>query len=246
MAFFMFLSGFSYVIFYLAITGKLKKAIIIEENRIYFIVVATISVLITGILYFNVGKVFGTAFRESVFQVVSFVTSSGYYTTNYLKWPSHILPLVYLLIFVGGSTGSASGGIKMSRFLILLKNLRQQFKIPALSPNSFTVIYNKKEIHENTNASILTFITVFGFLFVIGTISLSFFGTELEKCAFLAISALSNFGHHVELSDFPDAGKIILSFLMILGRLEIYPLLLLFVPLFYKTPENIIEKISEQ
>ncbi|MDO9615558.1 MAG: potassium transporter TrkG, partial [Bacteroidota bacterium] len=112
MALFIFLSGFSYVIYYLVITGKLKKALIMEENRIYFIVVATISVLITGILYFNVGKVFGTAFRESVFQVVSFVTSSGYYTTNYLKWPSHILPLVYLLIFVGGSTGSASGGIK--------------------------------------------------------------------------------------------------------------------------------------
>ena len=246
MALFMFLSGFSYVIYYLAITGKLKKAIIIEENRIYFIVVATISVLITGILYFNVGKVFGTAFRESVFQVVSFVSSSGYYTTNYLKWPSHILPLVYLLIFIGGSTGSASGGIKMSRFLILLKNLRQQFKIPALAPNSFTVKYNKKEIDENINVSILTFITVFGFLFVIGTISLSFFGTELEKCVFLAISALSNFGHHVGLSDFPDAGKIILSFLMILGRLEIYPLLLLFVPLFYNTPGNITEKISER
>ena len=108
------------------------------------------------------------------------------------------------------------------------------------------VKYNKKEIDENINVSILTFITVFGFLFVIGTISLSFFGTELEKCVFLAISALSNFGHHVGLSDFPDAGKIILSFLMILGRLEIYPLLLLFVPLFYNTPGNITEKISER
>lgn len=246
MALFMFLSGLSYVVYYLAITGKLIKAIANEENRIYFLAVGFISLFITVILYYKEGLRFGTALRESVFQVASFVSSSGYYTTNYLLWPRHILPMVYLLIFIGGSTGSASGGIKMSRFLILLKNLRQQFKIPNRSSATFHVKYNRSEIDEYNNLSLLTFITVFGFLFVLGTISLSFFGMELERCVFLAISALSNFGQPLGLSDFPDAGKIILSFLMILGRLEIYPLLLLFVPLFYKTSEKFTEKISEQ
>lgn len=245
MSLFMFLSGFSYLVYFLIITGKFKKAVTIEESRIYFIVFASVSMVLTAILYSRVGNGFETAFRESVFQIASFVSSSGYYNTNYLLWPSHILPLVYLLIFIGGSSGSASGGIKMSRFLILLRNFRQQFKIPAISSKAFTVKYNGSNIDQNTNLSILTFVTVFGFVFVLGTILLSLFGIELEKCVFLSISALSTFGHNVGLSDFTEAGKIILSVMMIVGRLEIYPLLLLLVPLFYKTPDHIIDEILE-
>lgn len=245
MALFMFLSGFSYLVYFLVITGKFKKALTIDESRIYFIVFASVSLLMTGILYFKVGKGFDTALRESVFQIASFVSSSGYYNTSYLLWPSHILPLVYLLIFIGGSSSSASGGIKMSRFLIIIRNFRQQFKIPAISSKAFTVKYNGSNIDQNTNLSILTFVTVFGFVFVLGTILLSLFGIELEKCVFLSISALSTFGHNTGLSDFSAAGKIILSMMMIVGRLEIYPLLLLLVPLFYKTPDHIIDEILE-
>lgn len=245
MTLFMFLSGFSYLVYFLIITGKFKKAVSIDESRIYSTVFASVSLVITGILYFKVGKGFETSFRESIFQTASFLSSSGYYTTNYLLWPSHIMPLVYLLIFIGGSSGSASGGIKMSRFLILLRNLRQQFKIPAISSTAFTVKYNGSIIDQNTNLSILTFVTVFGFVFVLGTVLLSLFGIELEKCVFLSISALSTFGHSVGLTDFSNAVKIILSLMMILGRLEIYPLLLLLVPLFYKTPDNIIAEILE-
>ena len=245
MAFFMFLSGFSYVIYFLAINGKFKRAIAREENRIYLILGTSFTLFIAGILFFKDGKEFGVAFLQSVFQVTSVASSSGYYTISYSEWPNHVLPLFYLLIIVGGSTGSASGGIKMSRFLILLKNLRQQFKVSDRSENTVAIKYNGRKVNENNNLSVLTYITVFGFLFVLGTILLSMFGTELEKCVFLALSALSNFGVNITIADFSSAEKIIMSLLMILGRLEIYPLLLLFVPLFYKTADHNTEKTSE-
>jgi trk system potassium uptake protein len=245
MALFMFLSGFSYVIYFLAINGKFKKAIAWEENRIYVVLVALFTLLIAGILFFKDGGELGVTFVESVFQVTSMASSSGYYTIDYSGWPNHVLPLIYLLIIVGGSTGSASGGIKMSRFLILLKNLSQQFKVSDMSENTVAIKYNGRKVNENNNLSVLTYITVFGFLFVLGTILLSMFGNELEKCVFLALSALSNFGVNVTIADFSSAEKIIMSLLMILGRLEIYPLLLLFVPLFYKTADHNTEKTSE-
>ncbi|OFX35420.1 MAG: hypothetical protein A2W90_15515 [Bacteroidetes bacterium GWF2_42_66] len=246
MAFFMFLSGVSYVIYYLVITGKWKEAARVEESRIYLIVLVSVLALVAGMLYFKVEKEFTAAFRESVFQVTSFVSSSGYSVTNYLKWPSHILPLLYLLLFIGGCSGSASGGIKMSRFLVLLKNLRLQFKIPDLSLNQPPVKYNRINIDENNNLSILTFITVFGILFVVGTIFLSLCGTDLERSVFLAVSALSTYGYNMGLSDFPNSGKMVLSFLMIAGRLEIYPLLLLFLPWLYKSAGNNPEDASER
>lgn len=245
MAFFMFLSGFSYVIFYLIITGKFKRAVKAEENRVYFIVAVSALVLITGMLYFKAGTGFDVAFREGFFQTASFVSSSGYYTINYLMWPDHILPLLYLLLFIGGCSASVSGGIKMSRFLILLKNFRLQFKNPGSSSNISVIKYNRSNIGENANLSVLTFITVFGMLFVAGTVLLSSFCSNLSQSVFLALSALSNFGHNMVLSDFPDAGKISMAFLMIIGRLEIYPLLLFFLPAFYKKADANQENISE-
>ncbi len=234
-AFFMFLSGISYLIYYLVISGKKKVFKKNDEIRIYIFTILIVTVLITAILHFETGKGIGIAFREGIFQVVSFVSTSGYSNTEYLSWPDFALPLLYLLLIIGGCVGSASGGIKMSRFLVLLRNLGLQFKNPANSETNISnVKYNGQSIDEETNLSILTFISVFGIVFVLGTIAISFFVPDLKKSVFLAISALSNFGYHQNLSGFPIAGKVILSLLMLIGKLEIFPVLLLFSPKFYK------------
>lgn len=235
MLLFMFLSGISYLIYYRILSGKYRTVRKNDEIRIYVLIVLIAVTFFTGILHFSIGKRFGPAFREGAFQVVSLVSSSGYSNTEYLLWPDFILPLLYLLIIIGGSFGSASGGIKMSRALVLFRNFGLQFKNPTNSEtNISTVNYNGKSIDKETNLSILTFIFVFGIVFVLGTLVLTFFVTDVKKSVFLAISALSNFGYNPSLSDLPNAGKIVLSLLMLIGRLEIFPVLLLFFPAFYK------------
>jgi trk system potassium uptake protein TrkH len=235
MLLFMFLSGISYLIYYLIISGKYKAIRKNDEIRIYVLITFIAAISFTGILYFDTGKGFGPAFREGAFQVVSLVSSSGYSNAEYLSWPDFILPLMYLLIIIGGCVGSASGGIKMSRFLVLFRNFGLQLKNPTNSEtNISTVKYNGNNIDKETNLSILTFIFVFGIVFVFGTLALTFFVPDVKESVFLSISALSNFGYNLSLSGFPNAGKIVLSLLMLIGRFEIFPVLLLFFPAFYK------------
>jgi trk system potassium uptake protein TrkH len=206
-----------------------------DEIRTYLFIILIATLLITAVLHFKTGVEIGLAFREGIFQVVSFVSTSGYSNTEYLSWPDFTQPFLYLLLIIGGCTGSAGGGIKMSRFLVLFRNFGLQFKNPANSETNISSIkFNGKSISEITNLSILTFISVFGIVFVLGTIALSFFVPDLKKSVFLAISALSNFGYHQNLSGFPTTGKVVLNLLMFLGKLEIFPMLLLFFPAFYK------------
>lgn len=231
---FMFLSGASYVVYYHIITGKFKTAKKNEEIRVYSVIIIFIALFITGILYLQSGKRLESAFRESIFQVTSFVTSSGYSITDYSLWPDYILAILFFLLLIGGSTSSPSGGIKMSRFLVVFRNLKLQFKNPNSPSNISEVKYQGRNIDEDTNLSVLTFITVFGMFFVLGTIVLSLFENDLKNSAFLSISALTTFGHNLNLSGIPNAEKIILSFLMLLGKLEIFPLLLVLIPSFYR------------
>jgi trk system potassium uptake protein TrkH len=234
-ALFMFLSGISYLVYYMVISWKKKVIKKNDEIRTYLFIILIATLLITAVLHFKTGVEIGLAFREGIFQVVSFVSTSGYSNTEYLSWPDFTQPFLYLLLIIGGCTGSAGGGIKMSRFLVLFRNFGLQFKNPANSETNISSIkFNGKSISEITNLSILTFISVFGIVFVLGTIALSFFVPDLKKSVFLAISALSNFGYHQNLSGFPTTGKVVLNLLMFLGKLEIFPMLLLFFPAFYK------------
>jgi len=244
MVLFMFLSGLSYLIYYLIITGKLRSVIKNEEIRIYSIIILFATIFITGILYFKTGRRFETAFRECILHVSSYVSTSGYSNSEYSLWPYYILPLLYLLLFIGGCIGSGCGGIKMSRFLILFRNFTVLFKNLNSPTRVFKVKYNRSSIDEGTNISILTFILVFGMVFMLGTISLSVFGTDLKKSAFLSISALSTFGHNLSLSHFPNMGKVILILLMLIGKLEIYPFLLMLIPSFYRNRNNTTKRES--
>ncbi|MBN1115945.1 MAG: TrkH family potassium uptake protein [Bacteroidales bacterium] len=234
MILFMFLSGISYIIYYRIITGKSRSAIRNEEVRIYTLIILCVALFITGVLHFQSGNEFRTTLRESIFQVTSFVTTSGYSVTYYFSWPDYVLVVLFFFLLTGAGTISASGGIKISRLLILFRNFKLQFKSPNFPSNISAIKYNGSIIDKETNLSILTFITVFGLVFVLGTIALSLFGNDLKQSAFLSISALTTFGHNLDLSQFPNAGKITLNLLMLFGRMEIYPLLLVFIPSFYR------------
>ncbi|HAN19479.1 MAG: hypothetical protein A2X13_02280 [Bacteroidetes bacterium GWC2_33_15] len=230
MILFMFLSGISYIFYYFIITGKFRIAFINEEVKLFVLTIFLITLLISGILYFKLFKGIEPAFREGLFQVISFITTSGYSITNYLLWPSYTLLILVFFLFTGGCTSSASGGIKMSRFLILFRNLKMTFKMFVSQLTDYKIKYNNKNLNENSNLSVITYITVFGIAFMLGTMALSLLKISFKESVFLSISALSTFGYNHSLAGLPEAGKIILIFLMILGRIEIYTFLLLLTP----------------
>ncbi len=237
--FFMLLSGFSYVMLYLLVTGKGKAIKSFGEARIYLLTTLSFTFIVTIILYFQTGKNLGISFRESVFQVSSLIASNGYSNASYLPWPNYILLLLFLLIFIGGSTGSASGGITIARLLIFFKNLKVLFKKLNTPSTRYMVKYNHENIDEVTNLSVVTFIIIFGIVFLLGTLALSAAGIDPKKSAFFAIAALTTFGHQVNLVNLSASGKFILSLLMLIGRTEVYPLLVLFTVLFYRNIEKI-------
>ena len=234
LAFFMFLSGVSYLFYYRLVYKKLKFKKVDEEIKVYIIlVVIGVLVVIAGMHGVHSVRSFWDTTRNALFQIISVVSTSGYFVSDYSIFPDLILTVLFFYLFVGGCSNTLTGGIKVSRFIVLFRNILQQFKSPDLSTN-VSVKYNASTIDKKTNLSILTFVCLFGATFLFGGIAMSFFGYGLKESAFLSISALSTFGHNLNLSHLPDFGKLMLTLLMLLGRLEIYPVILLFIPIFYK------------
>jgi trk system potassium uptake protein TrkH len=205
-----------------------------EEFRFYIISFLIVAMLFTWILHSQSSQSIGGIIRGSIFQTASFLSSSGYEISEYRLWPHYFQPLLYLLIVVGGCTNSSSGGIKMSRFLVLFRNIRTPFKNPLSDSEISEILVNGKKIDEETNLNILTFITIFGFVLVVGTLVLTFVTNDLKKSVFLTVTSLSTFGHNMDITHIPQVGKILISMLMLIGRLEIFPFLALLIPSFYK------------
>jgi trk system potassium uptake protein TrkH len=240
MALFMMLAGMGYVFYFFLITGKLKTAIRNEEIRWYGFITLSVTAVITAVLYFKTGSGFEMVFRQGLFQSISFITTTGYSTANYLSWPVYALLLLFFFMLIGSCSGSVSGGIKIPRVIIFLKNLKFTFKtLISGNDDEFRIRYNEAEIDKRTNLAVMSFITIWVAIFMFGTIILSSTaGTGLKRSAFFAASSMTTFGHDISLNDLPATGKIILSILMLAGRLEVYPLLLLFAGAFYRRGED--------
>ncbi|MFN8241174.1 MAG: TrkH family potassium uptake protein [Bacteroidales bacterium] len=238
---FMFLSGISFVIFYYFFKLRFKSIKYNDEFWFYFGTVVLAATVLTSILIAKTHKPFESAFREGVFQSVSFLTTTGYTNSNYLLWPSTAQIIIFLLLFTGASTGSPSGGIKMGRHLIILKNIRNVF-VKILHPNAvYQIRYNNQYLSWNANVTVISFIVLYLFIFLISSGILTFTGTDPVTAASMAAAsfgnigpALGNIGPFNHYSAIPDLSKWILSLLMILGRLEIFTIVLLFTRSFWK------------
>lgn len=238
---FMFLAGTNFVIHYYLLKREFKKVKENEELRFYILVVFTIVAIVTGSLYFSMHKPLEESFREAFFQVVSIITCTGFASADYLLWPVFAWTLLFFSMFLGGSTGSTAGGIKMVRHLILLKNIKRTFRQIIFPHAILPLRLNTKPLSDETNRSILTFISVYFLTFAIGSLLLILIGIDVKTaCSSVAtcmagigpgigtVGPVSNFAH------LPDLGKIILSILMLVGRLEIYTVLLLFTGSFWR------------
>jgi len=237
---FMFLAGTNFIIHYYLFKKEFSKIKENEEFKFYFAVVLFIGIIISSVLYFNMHKPVEESFREGFFQVISIITCTGFATADYLQWPVIAWTIIFFAMFFGGSTGSTAGGIKMVRHLIVFKNLAKiirQFN----SPNAIlTLKLNKKTLSEESNNSILTFILIYFLVFVAGSLILMFFGIDGKTASSSVATCMAGIGPGIgtvgPVSNFahlPDSGKLILAFLMLVGRLEIYTFLILFTRNFW-------------
>lgn len=239
--FFMFLAGVNFSLHYFFSHAKWKKVWYNEEFRFYSILILSSALFITILIYSFQGSSLETTFRNSLFQVVSIVTTTGFVSDNYLVWPSFAWFVIFLLMFTGGSAGSTGGGIKAMRLLLLFKTASTQLK-KLVHPRAFIPVkYNGKSIKDDIIFSIMAFFLFYAITFAMGTFIMSALGLDFKTAIGATISSLGNIGPGIgkvgpvdNFANIPTFGKWVLSFLMLLGRLELFTILVFLSPGFWK------------
>ncbi len=231
---FMILFGINFNAYFFIIMGKVKDALQIEEVRGYLLVIGVTILVITANIYHLYGNV-AQALRLAAFQVASIISTSGFATTDFDLWPQVSRTLLVMLMFIGACAGSTGGGIKVSRFLILLKTMRKELN-QYLHPRAVKKIKMdgkaiEHEVVRSTNVFMITYTIIFAFSVVI----LAFDNLGLVTNFTAVAATLNNIGPGLELvgpsanfSIFSTPAKLVLIFDMLAGRLELFPLLLLF------------------
>lgn len=251
--FFMFLAGTNFILSYFAFKGKIQKIIHDEEFKLYFKFVAIFSIIVAVIVYFNADlslssiedeMVWGRAedsLRQALFQVLAIITTTGFVTADYTLWSPFLVVFFFGLMFLGGSAGSTSGGVKVVRHLMLIKNGFLEFK-RALHPNAILPVrYNNKAISGEIVFNILGFFILYMLSFIIGALGFSMFQLDFESSIGLSASSLGNigpalgeFGPADNYAALPNLAKWWAAFLMLLGRLELFTVLILLTPFFWR------------
>lgn len=250
---FMFLAGTNFVLSYFAFKGKVQKVFQDEEFRLYFKFIAGFTIIAALIIYFNADPslssiehpmVLGageSAFRHALFQVLTIVTTTGFVSADYTLWTPFLTLFFFGMMFLGGSAGSTSGGIKIMRHLITIKNGFLEFK-RTLHPSAILPVrYNRRSVSGEIVFNILGFFILYLLTFIIGTLGFSMMQIDFVSAIGLSASSLGNVGP--ALGDFgpvnnydalPDVGKWWSAFLMLIGRLELFTVLILFTPFFWR------------
>jgi trk system potassium uptake protein TrkH len=238
---FMLLGGTNFVIHYYLVKREFKKIKENEEIRFFLLVVFGLGIFIALSLFFKTGKPLEESFRESFFQVISIVTCTGYATADYLLWPQFAWIIIFFAMFLGGSTGSTAGGIKMARHLLFFKNLQRTFREVSHPRGVFLLKLNNNIVSEKTNQSILSFTITYIIIFLIGSILLAFTGLDGKTAASSVATAMAGIGPGIgtvgpaaNFAHLTDFAKIALTLLMLMGRLEIYAVIMLVTPAFWK------------
>ena len=237
----MFRSGVNFKLVVLMFNGKIKKFIHDAELKFYFMSVAFFTVFIAVWLYQTSSMGAEEAFRKSLFQVISLQTSTGFATADYMLWPSILWGCLLIVMIMGACAGSTTGGIKCIRMVILFKVAKNEFK-HILHPNAvLPVRVNKQVISPSIQSTVLAFTFLYAIIAIISILVMMGFGVGFLESIGTVISSIGNMGPGLgtcgpafSWSELPDAAKWLLSFLMLLGRLELFTVLLLFSSDFWK------------
>ena len=238
---FMLLFGVNFVLYFQLIRGNVKAFFKSEELKWYLIAVfASIIIIAVNIIPFNHGDV-TKSIRDSAFQVSSIVTTTGYATVNFNLWPTLSKVILIMLMFMGAMAGSTGGGIKTIRIVIIFKAIRREID-KILHPRRVkSVKIDGNVVEEETISGVFLFIFAYIIISLIAIFIVSFDNFDVTTTVTSVIATLSNIGPGLEMvgpagnfSAFSDLSKLVLSFCMLAGRLEIYPMLILFSPSLWK------------
>ena len=239
--FFMFIAGTSFILSYFAMRLRFDKILKNEEFRFYFGSVAILTLILAAGLYISEGGPAEGSFRLSLFQVVSIITTTGFVTADYLQWAPMLSVLIFVMMFFGGSAGSTGGGVKIIRVLLIVKNSYLEIKRLIYPSAVLPVRLDNRPISQNIVGNVLAFVFIYVLLMVISVAVISAMGYDMDTSFGAAAATLGNIGPGFGMvgpadnyAHFPGFGKWFLSLLMLMGRLELFTVLVLFAPSFWR------------
>jgi len=239
---FMFFAGMNFTLHYLSFHGKFS---FIKENTEFkyyfgFIIIASLFIMIIHLAHVNFH--WEEAFRQSLFQVVSLTTTTGYVTSDYEFWAPFSRMIFFVLLFIGGCAGSTGGGIKFVRHIVLFKNSWAELKRLIHPRAVIPVKFNNKAVTSDIISKVQAFFIFYILLFVLGSMLLSLLGVDFITAAGATATCIGNVGPGIgtvgpvnNFAHLPDLVKWILSIFMVVGRLELFTILIIFSPAFWKS-----------
>ena len=237
---FMLLFGINFNLYYFLLIRRFRDVFHSEELRAYLLIVVTAVLAIAADIVHIYGSVF-RSLRYALFQVASIITTTGYATADFNAWPEFSRAILVILMFVGACAGSTGGGIKVARVVILCKTSLADMR-KMLHPNAVTTVrFEGKPLSERNIRGVHLFLTVYILIFTVSVLLLSLERFDLITTFTAVASCMNNIGPGLEMvgpmgnfSAFSPAAKLLLAFDMLVGRLEIFPMLLLFAPSIWK------------
>ena len=233
---FMLIFGVNFNLYYLLLLRRFRSAAKSTELWCYILIVLISTAVITVNILPQAGG-FGDALRHAAFQVSSIITTTGYATTDFNLWPGLSKAVLFLLMFVGGCAGSTAGGLKMSRAIMLVKMIGREFK-RMLHPRSVSAVrFEGKQVDEQTLGSVSTYFSIYMICILAVFLLIAFEPFSFETNFTAAVTCFNNVGPGFDMigpagsfAPFSPFSKLVLTFAMLLGRLEIFPLILVFAP----------------
>ena len=238
---FMLLCGVNLSLYRIAWQGKIKTALKDAELHLFFLIIIISILLITGNLVIENKEPLNESIRHAVFQVSSMMTSTCFSSVDFNNWPLFSKAILIFNMFIGGCAGSTAGGLKCIRILLLLKVIRNDL-IKIYHPNVVHAVrLNGKPVDEELLSGVKTYFIIYIFVIAFSTLIVSLNGFDIITSFSACLSAVGNMGPGFGMigprghyADFSVMSKYIISVCMLLGRLEIYPILLLCIPSFWR------------
>jgi trk system potassium uptake protein len=239
--FFMIIAAINFTLYYFLWKGSYKRLLVDEELRIFIGIILGTGIFIS--LSLIIHNHFGVeqAIRDGFFQVASIISSTGFTTTDYTIWPSYLWVILFLLMFIGGCAGSTSGAFKVMRFSLLFKSVLREFK-KLVHPNAIIPVrFNKQVVSEDIISKVLVFVILYLGIFIISSLILSITGVDFVTAIGSVASTIGGVGPGLNktgpignYSEVPAMSKWVLSCCMLLGRLELFSVLILFAPALWR------------
>ncbi|MBC6365984.1 TrkH family potassium uptake protein [Algoriphagus sp. AK58] len=238
---FMFLAGTNFTLIYFGLVGKFSRILKSDEFKSYALAVVMLTLILFVPIYSQTDYGWEFSLRKAAFQVVSLITTTGFVSDDYTQYGQGVSFICFMLLFLGASAGSTSGGIKFVRHATFLKNTWLEFKRIVHPRAIVPLIINGERVTGRIINNIMNFLLIYLITFVVGSLVISLMGYDFATSLGAVATCLGNVGPAIgevgpvdNFAFFSPQAKLMLSFLMLLGRLELFTILILFTPFFWR------------